>query len=76
MRVFEPKTDKMAEGWKRLHNEELHNLYTSPDIIRVNNSGRTRWTEHVALMGEMINVYKIFDVKPERKRPLGRHSRK
>jgi hypothetical protein len=55
-----------------LHNEELHNLYTSPDVIRVVISRRMRWVGHVESMGEMKNVYKILVRKPEEKRPLRR----
>jgi hypothetical protein len=59
-RVFEPKREKVAGGWKRLHNEELHNVYASPNIIRVSKSGRMRWSGHVARMGKVRNVYKIL----------------
>jgi hypothetical protein len=55
-----------------LHNEELHNLYSSPNIIRVIKSGRMRWAVHVELMGEMTNAYKIFVGKPEGMSSLGR----
>jgi hypothetical protein len=60
----------------KLHNEELHNLYSSPSIIRLLRSRRMRWTEHVARMGKMRNVYKILVGKPEGKRPLGRPRRR
>jgi hypothetical protein len=56
----------------RLHNEELHNLYSSPNIIRVIKSRRVRWEEHVVRMGEMRNGYSILVGKREGKRPLGR----
>jgi hypothetical protein len=59
-------------GWKKLHNEELHNLYSSPSIIRIIESRRMRWAEHVARMGEKRNVYRLLVGKPEGKRPLGR----
>jgi hypothetical protein len=55
----------VAGGWRRLHNEELHNLYFSPNFIKVIKSGSV-W-EHVACMGEMRNAYKILFRKPERK---------
>jgi hypothetical protein len=58
-------------GWTRLHYEELHNLYASPDIIRVIKSRRIRWAGHVARMGDMRNACNIEAEKPEEKRPLG-----
>jgi hypothetical protein len=68
----ETKREKVTGGWRRLHNEELHNLYTSPNIIRVITLRRLRWSEHVARMGEMRNAYNILVGNPERKRLLGR----
>jgi hypothetical protein len=62
----------VAGGWRRLHNEELHNLYIPRNIIRMIKSRRMRWVGHVALMGEMRNSYSILVGKPEGKRPLGR----
>jgi hypothetical protein len=59
-------------GWRKLHNEELHNLYSSPSIIRIIKSRRMRWAGHVAWMGEKRNVYRLLVGKPEGKRPLGR----
>jgi hypothetical protein len=59
-------------GWRKLHNEELHNLYSSPSIIRIIKSRRIRWAGHVAQMGEKRNVYSLLVGKPEGKRPLGR----
>jgi hypothetical protein len=55
-----------------MHNEELHNLYASPNIIRVYKSRRMRWVGHVAHMGRMRNAYNITDGKPKGRRPLGR----
>jgi hypothetical protein len=55
-----------------MHNGELHNLYSSPDIIRQMKSRRMRWAGHVARMGEGRNVYRVLGGKPEEKRPLGR----
>jgi hypothetical protein len=55
--IFGPKREDIAESWRRLHNEELHNLYTSPNVIRVMKSRRMRW------MGEMSNAYKMLAVK-------------
>jgi hypothetical protein len=59
-------------GWRKLHNEELYNLYSSPSIIRMIKSRRTRWTGHIARKGEKRNGYRILAGKPEGKRPLGR----
>jgi hypothetical protein len=59
-------------GWRKLHNEELHNLYSSPSIIRIIKSRRMRWVGRVARMGEKRNVYRLLVGKPEGKRPLGR----
>jgi hypothetical protein len=59
-------------GWIKLHNEELHNLYSSPSIIRIIKSRKMRWVGHVARMGKKMNVYMLLVGKPEGKRPLGR----
>jgi hypothetical protein len=59
-------------GGRKLHNEELHNLYTSSSIIRIIKSRRMRWEGHVARIGEKRNVYRLLAGKPEGKRPLGR----
>jgi hypothetical protein len=72
MRIFGPKREEVAGGWRRLHNEELHNLYASPNIIRVIESRRMRWAGHVVGMGEIRNPYKILVEKPEEKRRPGR----
>jgi hypothetical protein len=61
---------------RKLHNEELHNLYSSPSIIRIIKSRRMRWSGHVSRMGEKRNVYRLLVGKPERKRPLGRPRRR
>jgi hypothetical protein len=71
-RIFGPKREEVAGDWRRLHNEGLHNLYTSPIIVKVIKSRRMRWTGHIARMGEMRNAYKSLVGKPERKRPRGR----
>jgi hypothetical protein len=63
-------------GWRKLHNEELHNLYSSPSIIRIIKSRRMRWAGHVARMVEKRNVYRLLVGKPEGKRPLGRPRRR
>jgi hypothetical protein len=60
----------------KLHNEELHNLYSSPNAIRIIKSRRMRWAGHVARMGEKRNSYRILVGKPEEKRPLGRPRRR
>jgi hypothetical protein len=70
-RIFGPKRDEVTGELRKLHNEELHNLYSSPDIIRQVKSRRMRWTGHVARMGEERKVYKVLVGKPEGKRPLG-----
>jgi hypothetical protein len=59
-RIFGPKREEVAGGWRRLRNEELHNLYVSPNIIKVIKSRRMRWVGHVALIGEIRNAYNIF----------------
>jgi hypothetical protein len=63
-------------GWRKLHNEELHNLYSSPSIIKIIKSRRMRWAGHVAGMGEKRKVYRLLVGKPEGKRPLGRPRRR
>jgi hypothetical protein len=69
-RIFGPKRDEVAGEWRKLHSGELHNLYSSPDIIRQIKSRRMRWAEHVARMGEGRNVYRILMGKPKGKSPL------
>jgi hypothetical protein len=66
-RIFEPKRDGVTGGWRKLHNEELHNLYSSPSIIRIIKSRRMRWAVHVARMGEKTNVYRLLVRKPDGK---------
>jgi hypothetical protein len=75
-RIFGPKRDGVTGRWRELHNEELHNLYSSPSIIRIIKSRRTRWAGHVARMGEKRIVYRLLVGKPEGKRPLGRPRRR
>jgi hypothetical protein len=75
-RIFGPKRDEVTGDWRKLHNGELHNLYTSPDIIRQIKSRRMRWAGHVARMGEERNVYRVLVEKPEGKRPLERPRRR
>jgi hypothetical protein len=75
-RIFGPKRDRVTGGWRKLHNEELHNLYSSPSKIRIIKSRRMRWAGRVARMGEKRNVYRLLVGKPEGKRPLGRPRRR
>jgi hypothetical protein len=71
-RIYGPKRDEVTAKWRKLHIEELHNLYSSPDIIKQIKSRRMRWAGHVARIGEDRKVYKVLGEKPEGKRPLGR----
>jgi hypothetical protein len=64
-RIFGPKRDEVTEEWRRLHNEELNDLYSSPKIVRVLKSRRMRWTGHVARIGEEKGVYRVLVGKPE-----------
>jgi hypothetical protein len=73
-RIFGPKRDEVTGEWRKLHNEELHDLYSSPSIIRIIKSKRMRWAGHVARMGVKRNAYRLFVGKPER--PLERPSRR
>jgi hypothetical protein len=75
-RIFGPKRDEVTGEWRKLHNEELQNLYSSPNIIRTIKSRRMRWAGHVARMGEKRNSYRILVEKPEGRRPLGRPRRR
>jgi hypothetical protein len=68
--------DEETGGWRKLHNEELHNLYSSPRIIRMIKSKRMRWAGHVARMGETRKAYRILVGKSEGKRSLGRPRRR
>jgi hypothetical protein len=74
--IFGPKRDEVTGGWRKLHNEELHDFYSSPSIIRIMKSRRMRWAGHVARMGEKNNAHRLLVGKPERKRPLGRTRRR
>jgi hypothetical protein len=69
-RIFGTKRDEVTGDGRKLHNEELHNLYSSPNMIRMMKSRRIRWTGHVARMGEKRNAYRIRVGKPEEKRPV------
>jgi hypothetical protein len=71
-RIFGPKKEEVMRKWRKLLSGELHNLYSSPDIIRQINSRRMRWAERVACMGGGRNVYRVLVGKPKGKRPLER----
>jgi hypothetical protein len=75
-RIFGPKRDEVTGEWRRLHNEELFALYSSPNIIRVIKSRRLRWAGYVAHMGERRGAYRTLVLKPEGRRPLGRPRRR
>jgi hypothetical protein len=70
--IFGNKGDEVTGEWRKLHSGELHNLYSSSDVIRQIKSRRMRWAGHVARMGEGRNVYRVLVGKPEGKRPLER----
>jgi hypothetical protein len=71
-RIFGPKTDEVTGEWRKLHDEELHNLYSSPSIIRIIKASWKRWVGHVARIVEKRNAYRLLVGKPEERRPLGR----
>ena len=75
-RVFGPKRDEVTGEWKKLHNGELNDLYSLPNIVRVVKSRRMRWAGHVACMGEDRGVHRVLVGKPEEKGPLGRPKRR
>jgi hypothetical protein len=74
-RIFGPKREKDG-SWRKLYNDELHSLYSSPNIVRVIKSRKMRWAGHVARMGEGRGVYRVLVGRPEGKRPLGRPRRR
>jgi hypothetical protein len=76
LRVFGPKRDEVTGEWRKLHNEELNDLYFSPNIVRVVKSRRMRWAGHVVRMVEDRGVHRVLVGKPEGKRPLGRPRRR
>jgi hypothetical protein len=75
LRIFGPKREEDG-SWRKLHNDELHSLYSSPNIVRVVKSRRMRWVGHVARMGEGSGVYRVLVGRPEGKKPLGRPRRR
>ena len=75
-RVFGPKRDEVTEEWRKLHNKQLSDLYSLPNIVRVVKSRRMRWAGHVARMGQGRVVHRVLVGKPEGKRQLGRPRRR
>jgi len=75
-RIFGPKRDEVTGEWRKLHNEELNNLYSSPNIVRVIKSRRIRWAGHVARRGEGRGVHRVLVGKPEGRRLLRRPRRR
>ena len=75
-RVFGLNRDEVTGEWRKLHNEELNDLYSLPNIVRVVKSRRMKWAGHVARMGEDRGVHRVLVGKPEGKRPLGRPKRR
>jgi hypothetical protein len=71
-KIFGPKRGEVTWEWRRLHNEELDDLYSSPNIIRVIKLRRIRWAAHVACMGQKRGAYRILVGRPEGRQPLGR----
>jgi len=71
-RIFGPRRDEVMGDWRRLHDEELNDLYSSPNIVRVIKSRRMRWAGYVACMGEERGIYRVLVGKLEGSRPLGR----
>jgi hypothetical protein len=71
-RIFGPKRDEVTGGWRKLHNEELRGLYSSPSIVRAIKARRMRWAGHVARIGEVRGAYNTLVPKSEGRRPLGR----
>jgi hypothetical protein len=71
-RIFGLKRDKVTGEWRKLHNKELRDLYSSPSIIRIIKLRMMKWVGHVARIGEKRNAYRLLVGKPKRKRPLGR----
>ena len=75
-RIFGPRRDEVTGEWRRLHNEELNDLYSSPNIVRVIKLRRMRWAGHVACMGEERGLCRVLVGKLEERRPLGRPRRR
>jgi hypothetical protein len=75
-RVFGPRRDEVTGEWRKLHNDELNDLYSLPNTVRVVKSRRMRWAGHVARMGEGRGVHRVLVGKPEKRRPLERPRRR
>ena len=75
-RIFGPRIEEVTGEWRRLHNEELNDMYCSPNIVWVIKLKRMRWARHVARMGEERGVCRVLVGKPVGKRPLGRPRRR
>jgi hypothetical protein len=75
-RIFGPKRDEVAGGWRKLYKGKFRDLYSSPSIIKIISLKRMRWERHVARMGEKMKAYRLLVGKPEGKRPLGRTKRR
>jgi len=75
-RIFGPRRDEVTGKWRRLHNEELNDLYSSPNIVRVIKLRTMRWAGHVARMGKEKGAYRVLVGKPAGRRPLGRSTRR
>jgi hypothetical protein len=74
--IIGPRRDEVTGDWKKLHSEDLHNLYSSPNIITMIKTRRMRWAGHVARTGEPRNAYRILVGNPGGERPLGRPRRR
>jgi hypothetical protein len=70
--IFGQRRDEVAGEWRKLHNEKLHDVYSSPSIIRMIKPRRSRWAVHIARIGENGNAYILLVGRPEERRPLGR----
>jgi hypothetical protein len=75
-RIFGLKRDEVTGEWRKLHNEEIHDLYSSPSIIRIMKARRMRWAGHVTRRGVKRNAYRLLGGKPEGRRSLGRPRRR
>ena len=74
--IFGPRRDEVTGEWRKLHNTELNDFYSSPNIVRVIKSRRMRWAGHVVRMSEEWGLYRVLVGKPERRRPLGKPGRR